>query len=75
MFRGDHEEVIETLFIERDKEADIEEFVEWVCGSDVTKACHKVSPESLKKPVFFLDGVAQDPNMITMGYGKPPGAD
>ena len=31
-----------------------------------------MDPDSLKKPVFYLDGVAQDPSMIQMGYGRPP---
>lgn len=75
LFRGDHEEALEKIFIERDKALEMEQFVEWVCGNEVTKACNKVEPESLRKPVFYLDGVAQDPSMITMGYGPPPGSE
>lgn len=37
----------------------------------MTKACKKVDPDALKKPVFYLDGVAQDDSMVTMGWGTP----
>lgn len=57
-FKGDHEEELEKIFMERNQDYPVEEFIEWVCSDDVTKACIKVEPESLKKPVFYLDGVA-----------------
>ena len=75
LFRQDHEEELEKLLIERDKAIPQEEFIEWVCGDSVTRACTKVDPDSLKKPVFYLDGVAQDSNMVTMGWGPGPGND
>lgn len=45
-------------------------FAEWVCSDEVTKACTNVDPSSLRKPVFFMDNVAQDSNSVTMGYGS-----
>ena len=47
----------------------VQGFAEWVCSDKVTKACTNVDPSSLRKPVFFMDNVAQDSSSITMGYG------
>lgn len=72
LFRADHEQELEQILINRDLSRDPDEFIEWVCGDAVTKACTQVDPDSLKKPVFYMDGVAQDSSMVTMGWGMPP---
>ena len=75
LFRADHEEELEKIFMERNKTISATDFIEQVCGDQMTKACNKVDPDSLKKPVFYLDGVAQDDSMVTMGWGIPPEQD
>lgn len=70
MFRADHEDKLEKLFMEKSKNQEGKNFAEWVCGDEVTKACKDVDPRTLKKPEFFMDGKAMDPSMITMGYGS-----
>lgn len=72
LFREDHEDKLETLFREYNTDLSPLDFAEWVCGDSVTKACKNVDPASLTKPVFFLNDVAQDSSVITMGYGANP---
>ena len=67
---ADHEDTLERLLMEKSPNMTGKDFAEFVCSDAVTKACKDVDPRSLKKPEFYMDGVAMDPSMITYGYGK-----
>ena len=73
VFIEDHEETVERLLIERDRSIVVDDFINYACF-EVTKACKNVDIRNLGKPKFFLDGIQQDPGMITMGFGPVPGS-
>jgi len=62
-------ELENTLTNREDKDPD--KWADIICSQ--SKSCRAVDPMDLKKPKFFMDGVQQDPGMMTMGYGSGTG--
>ena len=68
IFRGDFEEQLEKLFMNRNKEIDLNQFIEEVCGDGITGACKEKEPPKL--PEFYIDGVLHEDIKVT--YGNHP---